>query len=311
MSAESARPEAVRAASLGAESAGAASLGAESLGAASLGAKKTYKLFVGGAFIRSESGRVAPVLDASGEVLARVPQSSRKDLRDAVVAARGAQPGWAASTAYLRGQILYRVAEMLDARSAQFTQELVAWGSTAADAAAEVTEAVDLWVWWAGWADKITQVLGGVNDVAGPFLNVSTPEPVGVAGLMVSGDRPLVALSSVLAPALCVGNAAVLVASLPASLATLTFGEVLATSDIPSGVANIVVGDHGELGPWLADHDDVDAIDLSGADPDTAADLVERSAGNLKRAFATQGRRSPQTASAFMDLKTVWHPARL
>lgn len=277
----------------------------------SLGAPKTYKLFVGGAFIRSESGRVAAVHDTNGSVIARVAEASRKDLRDAVTAARGAQPGWAGATPYLRGQILYRVAEMLDGRSTQLAAELEACGASRQAAIDEVTESIDCWVWWAGWADKITQVLGGVNSVAGPFLNVSTPEPTGVVGLCTAAERPLAALSSVLAPALCVGNTAVVVAPLDSALAPLTFGEVLATSDLPKGVANLLVGSHTDLGPWLADHDDVDALDISGVSADLAEDLLARSAGNLKRVAATDGRRSPQTAGEFLDLKTVWHPARL
>ena len=271
---------------------------------------KTYKLYVGGAFVRSESGRVTGVTSDDGEVLARVATASRKDLRDAVVAARAAQPAWASATPYLRGQILYRVAEMLDGRRASAADELVRSGWSKADAAVEVDAAIDTWVWWAGWADKLTQVLGSVNPVAGPFLNVSTPEPVGVVGV-VAADRPLADLAGVLAPVLCGGNTAVVLASAAHPLAALSFAEVLATSDVPGGVANLLWGDVGELAPWLADHADVDAIDVSGAPDGLRCDLVERSAGNLKRCAATSGLRRPQTAGEFLDLKTVWHPARV
>ena len=276
-----------------------------------LGAPKTYKLYSGGAFIRSESGRVYPVAGPDGATV-RVAQASRKDLRDAVVKARGAQPGWAGATAYLRGQILYRVAEMLDGRREQFVDELVTGGTDSDDAAAEVDAAVDTWVYWAGWTDKLTQVLGGVNPVAGPFLNLSTPEPCGVVGIIAPADRPLLGLSELLAPVLCGGNTAVVLASEASPFAPLTFGEVLATSDVPGGVANLLVGPVAELAPWLADHRDVDALDLSGvADSDVVVDLTERAADNLKRVARTFGARSPRTAGEFLDIKTVWHPARL
>jgi acyl-CoA reductase-like NAD-dependent aldehyde dehydrogenase len=276
---------------------------------ADLGAPKTYKLYRGGAFVRSESGRVYPA--GEGRTV-RVAQASRKDLRDAVVDARAAQPGWAGATAYLRGQILYRVAEMLDGRRDQFVGELRAGGASATDAAVEVAAAVNTWVYWAGWTDKLTQVLGGVNPVAGPFLNLSTPEPTGVVGVFATADRPLLGMSEVLAPVLCGGNTAVVLASESSPFAPLTFGEVLATADLPGGVANLLVGPVGELGAWLADHHDVDALDISGVDdPQVAADLTARSAGNLKRVARTNGARTPRTAGEFLDIKTVWHPARL
>lgn len=277
-----------------------------------LGAPKTYKLFIGGEFVRSESGRVAPVIGADGDVVARVSDASRKDLRDAVTTARSAQLGWAGATPYLRGQILYRIAEMLDGRREQFATELEAGGMTPHDAELEVDASVDAWVWWAGWTDKLTQVLGGVNPVAGPFLNVSTPEPTGVVGIVAPRDRPLLGLSELLAPVLCGGNTAVVLASGSSPFAPLTFGEVIATSDVPKGVANILVGDTAELGPWLADHHDVDALDISGVvDAPTIEALTVRAAHNLKRVARTFGRRSPRTAGEFLELKTVWHPARI
>lgn len=276
-----------------------------------LGAPKTYKLYSGGAFIRSESGRVYPVAGADGATV-RVAQASRKDLRDAVVKARTAQSGWAAATPYLRGQILYRIAEMLDGRRDQFVAELENGGVDTYDAAVEVDDAVDTWVHWAGWTDKLTQVLGGVNPVAGPFLNVSTPEPTGVVGVIAPATRPLAGLSALLAPVLCGGNTAVVLASEVSPFAPLTFGEVLATSDLPAGVANLLVGPVAELAPWLADHHDVDALEISGIDdPALVTDLTVRSADNLKRVARTNGKRSPRTAGEFLEIKTVWHPARL
>jgi len=276
-----------------------------------LGAPKTYKLYSGGAFIRSESGRVYPVAGVDGGTV-RVAQASRKDLRDAVVKARAAQSGWGAATPYLRGQILYRIAEMLDGRRDQFVAELENGGVDTYDAAVEVDDAVDTWVYWAGWTDKLTQVLGGVNPVAGPFLNVSTPEPTGVVGVIAPTERPLSGLSALLAPVLCGGNTAVVLASEASPFAPLTFGEVLATSDVPAGVANLLVGPVAELAPWLADHHDVDALDISGVvDTELAIDLTVRSADNLKRVARTDGVRSPRTAGEFLEIKTVWHPARL
>ena len=276
-----------------------------------LGAPKTYKLYSGGAFIRSESGRVYPVAGVDGGTV-RVAQASRKDLRDAVVKARAAQSGWGAATPYLRGQILYRIAEMLDGRRDQFVAELENGGVDTYDAAVEVDDAVDTWVYWAGWTDKLTQVLGGVNPVAGPFLNVSTPEPTGVVGVIAPAERPLAGLSALLAPVLCGGNTAVVLASEASPFAPLTFGEVLATSDVPAGVANLLVGPVAELAPWLADHHDVDALDISGVvDAELATDLTVRWADNLKRVARTDGVRSPRTAGEFLEIKTVWHPARL
>ena len=276
-----------------------------------LGAPKTYKLYSGGAFIRSESGRVYPVAGVDGGTV-RVAQASRKDLRDAVVKARAAQSGWGAATPYLRGQILYRIAEMLDGRRDQFVAELENGGVDTYDAAVEVDDAVDTWVYWAGWTDKLTQVLGGVNPVAGPFLNVSTPEPTGVVGVIAPAERPLAGLSALLAPVLCGGNTEVVLASEASPFAPLTFGEVLATSDVPAGVANLLVGPVAELAPWLADHHDVDALDISGVvDAELATDLTVRSADNLKRVARTDGVRSPRTAGEFLEIKTVWHPARL
>lgn len=275
-----------------------------------LGVRKTYKLFVGGAFPRSESGRVYPVAGTDGGT-ARVAQASRKDVRDAVSKARGAWPSWAAATAYNRGQVLYRVAEVLDGRREQLAAELVAGGTRSKVAAGEVDAAVDRFVWWAGFADKLTAVLGSVNPVAGPFLNVSTPVPAGVVGVVCTPDAPLLGLASLVAPALAAGNTAVVLASEPAPLAPLTFGEVLATSDVPAGVVNILTGPTIELATWLAAHHDVDGLDLTGVPPGARGDLIAVSADSLKRVVATGGGLEPQVAAAFLETRTVWHPARI
>lgn len=270
---------------------------------------KTYKMFVGGSWIRSESGRVTPVESPDGTVV-RVALGSRKDLRDAVVAARAAVDGWSGATPYLRGQILYRVAEMLDGRFDQFVTELAASGVDANAAADEVEASIDCWVHWAGWADKIGQVLGSVNPVSGPFLNVSTPVPHGVVGLVSAEDRPLLSLSSVLAPALCSGNTVVVATPPAASRPVLTLGEVIATSDVPAGVVNLLVGGD-ELHTLLAAHRDVDALDASPVDDDSFAELVAAGADNMKRVVRTAGERSPHTAAAFVDIRTVWHPTKI
>ncbi|MFI0351685.1 aldehyde dehydrogenase family protein [Actinomadura sp. 9N407] len=274
--------------------------------------RKTYKLFIGGAFPRSESGRSYTVNDAKGRFLANASQASRKDVRDAVTAARKASGGWAGRTPYNRGQILYRIAEMLEGRRAQFAEELRAAGLSKGAAAAEVDEAVDRWVWYAGWADKLGAVLGSANPVSGPFFNFSTPEPTGVVGI-VAPDSPLLGLVSVVAPAIVSGNTSVVVASEPMPLVAITLAEVLATSDLPGGVVNVLTGRRDELAPWLASHMDVNALDLAGASEDRVKELEEAAAGNLKRVLRPAGSdwsREPGTArmTAFLETKTVWHP---
>lgn len=273
--------------------------------------RKTYKLFIGGAFPRSESGRSYVVNDSSGEFLANASHASRKDVRDAVVAARRAFGGWSGRTPYNRGQILYRIAEMLEGRRRQFIAELRDTGLSREDAETEVDAAVDRWVWYAGWADKIAQVAGSVNPVAGPFLNISTPEPTGVVGVLAPTGTPLLGLVSVLAPAIVTGNTVVVVADSP--LAAITFAEVLATSDLPSGVVNILTGPREELAPWMAGHMDVNAIDLAGASEELANACEEAAAGNLKRVLRPSGTdwsADPGTArmTALLETKTVWHP---
>ncbi|MFD6249615.1 aldehyde dehydrogenase family protein [Streptomyces roseolus] len=275
---------------------------------------KTYKLYVGGKFPRSESGRVYEVTDAKGNWLANAPLSSRKDARDAVVAARKAQGGWAGATAYLRGQILYRVAEMLEGRRDQFVREVAeAEGLSKSKAAAQVDAAIDRWVWYAGWTDKIAQVTGGANPVAGPFFNLSTPEPTGVVTVIAPQESSFLGLVSVIAPVIATGNTAVVIASEKAPLPALSLGEVLATSDLPGGVVNILSGKASEMGPHLAAHLDVNAIDLTGADADLARDLEIAAAENLKRVLRPRTEdfaESPGTdrMTAFLETKTVWHP---
>jgi acyl-CoA reductase-like NAD-dependent aldehyde dehydrogenase len=256
--------------------------------------KKTYKLYIGGAFPRSESGRT---YEAEGQNVAR---ASRKDVRDAVRAARGAQPGWASATAYNRGQVLYRVAEMIETRVDEFAE--------LCDGREEVERSIDRIVWYAGWADKLPQVLGGSNPVAGPYFNFTVPEPTGVVAVLAPEEPPLLGLVTRLLPPIVGGNAVVAVASTARPLAAIELAEALATSDVPGGVVNLLTGQHEELGPVLASHMDVNAIDLCGADGD-GPELERLAADNVKR--VVHGRadvQSPWEISAFLELKTVWHP---
>ncbi len=279
--------------------------------------RKTYKLYIGGAFPRSESGRTYLVNDASGNLLANASQASRKDARDAVKAARSAFGGWSSRTAYNRGQVVYRVAEVLESRRAQFEAEIVAAvGAKPAEARAEVDAAIDRLVWYAGWTDKIAQVDGAANPVAGPYFNLSTPEPTGVVAV-IAPDSPLLGLVSVVAPLIAVGNTCVVVASQPAPLLAITFAEVLATSDVPGGVVNILTGDAAEIGPWLASHMDVNGLDLTGVtDADLARDLEIAAADNLKRVRRPGAEDLAATPdldrmTRFLEIKTVWHPMGL
>ncbi|MYY10619.1 aldehyde dehydrogenase family protein [Streptomyces sp. SID4919] len=283
---------------------------------------KTYKLFVGGKFPRSESGRVYEVTSkTSGAAapgrdgwLANAPLSSRKDARDAVVAARKAFGPWSGATAYNRGQILYRVAEMLEGRREQFVREVAdAEGLSKSKAGARVDAAVDRWVWYAGWTDKVAQVVGGGNPVAGPFFNLSTPEPTGVVAVLAPQESSFLGLVSVLAPVLATGNTAVVVASERAPLPALSLGEVLATSDVPGGTVNILSGRTKEIAAPLAAHSDVNAIDLTGADEALATELEIAAADNLKRVLrpgAEDWSADPgmRRLTAFLETKTVWHP---
>jgi acyl-CoA reductase-like NAD-dependent aldehyde dehydrogenase len=256
--------------------------------------KKTYKLFIGGAFPRSESGRT---YEAEGQNVAR---ASRKDARDAVRAARSALPKWAGMTAYNRGQVLYRVAEMIESRTAEFAEL-----SSGRD---EVERAVDRVVWYAGWADKLAQVLGSSNPVAGPYFNFTVPEPTGVVALLAPEEPPLLGLLSRVMPALTGGNTVVAVASETHPLAAIELAEALATSDVPGGAVNLLTGRRSELAPWLAAHMDVNAIDLTGADGDSP-DLERAAAENVKRVVRGDAdAQSPWEIASFLELKTVWHP---
>ncbi|MFI1422996.1 aldehyde dehydrogenase family protein [Streptomyces sp. NPDC020731] len=276
---------------------------------------KTYKLYVGGKFPRSESGRVYEVSDAKGKWLANAPLSSRKDARDAVVAARKAFGGWSGATAYNRGQILYRIAEMLEGRRDQYVAEVAdAEGLSKSKAALQVDAAIDRWVWYAGWTDKIAQVVGGGNPVAGPFFNLSSPEPTGVVAVLAPQESSFLGLVSVVAPVIATGNTAVVIASEESPLPALSLGEVLATSDLPGGVVNILSGRTAEIAAPLAAHQDVNAIDLAGADEALAKELEIAAADNLKRVLRPQSvddwSAAPGTdrMTAFLETKTVWHP---
>ncbi|HEX2704696.1 MAG TPA: aldehyde dehydrogenase family protein [Candidatus Lustribacter sp.] len=294
--------------------------------AARVDVRKTYKLYIGGTFPRSESGRSYAVYGASRTrpFLANAAQGSRKDARDAVVAARAAAPGWAGATAYNRGQVLYRVAEVMTGRHAQLTKEVaVGEGLAPAKASALVDQAIDRWVWYAGWTDKLAQVLGGLNPVAGSFFNISAPEPTGVVAALAPQRSSLLGLVSVLAPIIVSGNTAVVIASHERPLPAVTLGEVLATSDVPAGVVNLVTGDPAEIAPWLASHRDVNAIDLTGAADAAGVDWaaleaaaadsvtrVLRPAGSGAEAVEPDFGLAPglDRVRAFLETKTVWHP---
>jgi acyl-CoA reductase-like NAD-dependent aldehyde dehydrogenase len=280
--------------------------------------RKTYKLYIGGAFPRSESGHTYVVEDAKGRFLANAAKASRKDARDAVVAARKAFDGWAARTPYNRAQVVYRIAEMVEDRRPQFLDALSSSeGLSARQASATLDTAIDRLVWYAGWADKLAQVVGNANPVAGPFFNLSTPEPTGVVAVLAPQQSSLLGLVSVIAPVIVSGNTCVVVSSYGRPLPAVTFSEALATSDVAGGVVNILTGDAAAVGPWLASHMDVNAIDLCGlaGSPDLATELEVAAADNLKRV-----RRAPaaepdwtqepdlSAMTAFLETKTVWHP---
>jgi acyl-CoA reductase-like NAD-dependent aldehyde dehydrogenase len=280
--------------------------------------RKTYKLYIGGAFPRSESARSYVVNDAKGAFWANASHASRKDVRDAVVAARKAFPGWSGRTAYNRGQVVYRIAEVLEGRRDQFESEIrTGEGVSAAKARGAVDAAVDRLVWYAGWADKLSQVVGGANPVAGPFLNHSAPDPSGVIGV-VAPDGPLLGLVSVVAPVITTGNTCVVVASEPHPLTAITLGEVMATADVPGGVVNLLTGPRAELAPWLASHLDVNGLDLTGvSDPELARNAEIEAAQNLKRVRRPAPEKQPEDLFAepgldrmttFLETRTVWHP---
>ena len=279
---------------------------------ARLAVPKTYKLYIGGKFPRSESGRTYEVLTKKGAFVANVAKASRKDARDAVVAARAAQGGWSAATGYNRGQVLYRIAELLEGRRAQFIEELRgASGLSEAQANREVDAAIDVWVWYAGWADKYLQVSGNANPVSGPYFNISTPEPTGVVAIIAPQDSGLLGVVSVVAPALLSGNTVVVVASESSPLCAISLSEVLATSDVPGGVINVLTGSPAEIAPWLASHADVNALDLAGAEALDWVDLQIAAADTLKRVLPPEvdvPAPSVERVQFFTETKTVWHP---
>ncbi len=283
-----------------------------------LDVRKTYKLYIGGVFPRSESGRSYAALDFKGEVIARVAEGTRKDLRDAVRAARGAQAKWAERAGYNRGQILYRTAEMVEDRADAFTSQVRQAGPTRAEAKKEVERTIDRLVWYAGWADKYVQIVGNLNPVAGPFFNISTPEPSGVIGIIAPEEPALVGLVSRLAPAMVSGNTVVVVASERWPMAAITFSEALATADVPAGVVNILTGPKANIVPYLASHMDVNGLDAYGADPAMMTDLEVAAADSVKRVVRPPAgpinwmddrvAQSPYAIAAFTEIKTIWHP---
>jgi acyl-CoA reductase-like NAD-dependent aldehyde dehydrogenase len=278
--------------------------------------RKTHKLFIGGAFPRSESGRTYEVTDGQGAFLANVAQASRKDARDAVLAARAAFGKWSSATAYNRGQVLYRVAEIMEGRRDQFIAEVEQGeGSSAKKAAAQVDAAIDRWVWYAGWADKFAQVVGTANPVAGPYFNFSIPEPTGVVAAVAPQEHSVLGLTSVIAPIIVTGNAVIVMPSPRHPIPAITLAECLATSDVPGGVVNILTGAPAEVMPWLAEHGDVNALDLTGiVDTAVAVELERQAAGTVKRVRGPRPNAdwfADPTISrmrAFIETKTVWHP---
>jgi acyl-CoA reductase-like NAD-dependent aldehyde dehydrogenase len=277
---------------------------------------KTYKLAIGGKFPRSESGRTYEVVSAKSAFLANAAKASRKDARDAVVAARAAFGGWSGATAYNRGQVLYRIAELLEGRRAQFVDELrSSEGLSASAADTQVSAAIDTWVWYAGWADKYLQVAGNANPVAGPFFNLSVPEPTGVVAIVAPQDKAsLLGLVSVVAPAILSGNTVVVIANEPAPLSAISLAEVLATSDVPGGVVNVLTGSPAEIAPWLAGHADVNGLDLTGAGGIDWVELQVMAADTLKRVIAPEPGVPAQGLDRilpFIEIKTVWHTQAL
>ncbi len=281
-----------------------------------LAVPKTYKLYIGGKFPRSESGRTFEVMSTKGVFLANAAKASRKDARDAVVAARAAVGGWSGTTGYNRGQVLYRIAELLEGRREQFIDELVSTEGLAKPAAIrQVDTSIDVWVWYAGWADKYVQAAGNGNPVSGPYFNLSTPEPTGVVAIVApQGAGSLLGLVSVIAPAIVSGNTVVVIASEDSPLTAISLSEVLATSDVPGGVVNILTGSPAEIAPWLASHSDVNALDLVGAEQLDWVDLQIAAADTLKRVLPpVAGIPSPSLDRivAFTETKTVWHTKSL
>lgn len=275
-----------------------------------LNVRKTWKLYINGEFPRTESGRFYPVSSSKGELLANACRGSRKDLRNAIVAARKAQSGWASRTAFNRGQILYRIAEVLESRAGELEEELRRAGVGKSEARSEVERSVDLWVYYAGWSDKFSQVLGSVNPVAGPYYNFTLPEPTGVVGVLAPENPSLLGLTARIAPALVGGNTVVAVVSESRPLPGLTMGEIFATSDVPAGVVNLISGFRKELLSWLAAHMDVNAIDLSAVSGDELRDAEIAAAENVKRTIRGEAAQEGSLAAIadYLEMKTVWHP---
>jgi len=273
---------------------------------------KTYKLFIGGAFPRSESGRVYEIKGANKKFIANPALASRKDLRDAVVAAKAAHSGWANATAFNRGQILYRVAEIMQGRSDQFIDEICALeGVTTKVAKIQVEEAIDTWVWYSGWCDKLSSVTGSLNQVSGPFYNFTTPEALGVVAIFAENKPSLLGVVRTLAPVIASGNSAVLIASESYPLPAITLSEVLATSDLPGGVVNILTGKIAELAPWVGSHMEIDGVDVAGLSKKQEEELKLVGADNLKRISRFSPTNHPERILSFMEQKTVWHPIGL
>ncbi len=273
---------------------------------------KTYKLFIGGAFPRRESGRVYEIKGANKKFIANPALASRKDLRDAVVAAKAAHSGWANATAFNRGQILYRVAEIMQGRSDQFIDEICALeGVTSKVAKTQVEEAIDAWVWYSGWCDKLSSVTGSLNQVSGPFYNFTTPEALGVVAIFAESKPSLLGVVRTLAPVIASGNSAILIASESYPLPAITLSEVLATSDVPAGVVNILTGKITELAPWVGSHMEIDGVDVAGLSKKQEEELKLVGADNLKRIFRFSLTNHPERILSFMEQKTVWHPIGL
>jgi acyl-CoA reductase-like NAD-dependent aldehyde dehydrogenase len=280
-----------------------------------LAVSKTYKLFIGGAFPRSESGRTYQARDHKGNFMANAALASRKDLRDAVVAARKGYAAWSKATAYNRGQVIYRMAEMLEGRRTEFIELImISTGASSKQAAEEVDASIDRLVHYAGWTDKLAAVLGSANPVSGPYFSYSAPEPTGVVGILAPTGSPLLGLVSVLAPVITGGNACVMVAAEQDPCVAIALAEVAATSDVPAGVINILTGRVAELAPHLAAHADVNALDLTGAAAELRESLEQAAAQTVKRVYIPRGApdfmAAPGTARlrAFLEIKTVWHP---
>lgn len=270
---------------------------------------KTYKLFIGGAFPRSESGRVYEIKGANKKFIANPAQASRKDLRDAVVAAKSAASGWANATAFNRGQILYRIAEIMQGRSEQFVDEIcLLEGVSNKVAKLQVDEAINTWVWYSGWCDKLFSISGSQNQVSGPFYNFTTPEALGVVAVFAESKPSLLGVVRTLAPVIAAGNSAVVIASDNYPLSAITLGEVLATSDIPAGVVNILTGKSSELAPWVGSHMEIDGVDVAGLSKKQEEELKLVGADNLKRIHRFATANNPERILSFMEHKTIWHP---